>query len=114
MVASFVRYGGSRQEILEQAKKLLRDNGYVVIPKERRLILTVNHMMPPHHDRHRMGKERLADMLQSQQERQFGRALFDSGLVVNHVRPLSDPVTGNEEVFTSTIACIVPKADEAQ
>jgi hypothetical protein len=91
------------------AAKFLRENGYVVIRKERRVILDANYILPPHPEQMKIGKERLIDIVQREQERTFARKLFDEGLVASTIRQISDPVTGTEEVFTSVIAVIKPK-----
>lgn len=93
----------------EHMARLLRERGYVVIPKERRVILTANYVLPPYQEQLRIGKERLKDLVQRQQEHTFARKLFDEGLVASTARSISDPVTGHEEVFTSCIALIKPK-----
>lgn len=112
-IDSHERYLTNAEEMLvRHAKTVLTSRGYVVIPRERHVVLTVSSVLPPHPARLKIGKERLADMMQTQQAHQFGRALFDGGVVVNRIRPLSDPVTGDEEVFESTIGLIKPKAHD--
>jgi hypothetical protein len=95
---------------LEFYAKFLRAHGYVVIPRERHVVLDANYVLPPYSEQLRIGKERLIDMVQREQERTFARKLFDEGLVANTIRHISDEVTGREVVFTSAIAVIKPKA----
>lgn len=94
---------------LEHCKNVLRTNGYVAIRKERRVILEANYVLPPYPEQMRIGKERLIDIVQREQERTFARKLFDDGLVVSTIRHIGDEVTGPEQVFTSAIAVIKPK-----
>jgi hypothetical protein len=95
---------------LEHCKNVLKQAGYLVIARERRVILTASYVMPPQEAQRAMSIERLTDMIQMEQERRLGRALFDQKLIVNHMQPTTDPVTGPEDIFTSAIACIKPKA----
>lgn len=95
---------------LKYYARFLRERGYVVIPRERRVILDANYVLPPYSEQLRIGKERLIDMVQREQERTFARKLFDEGLVANTIRHIGDEVTGRGEVFTSAIGVIKPKA----
>jgi hypothetical protein len=97
------------KKVLESYVSILKANGYVVIPRECHVILEANYILPPYAEQLKIGKERLQDMVQRQQEHTFARKLFDEGLAVNTIRQISDPVTGTEEVFTSLISVIKPK-----
>ena len=109
MVAPFVKWGGSREELLEQLAEHLRKHGYSVIPKDRRVIVTSRYMVPPMDlERGRFNEPRYEDMVRSTNLQKLIRHADDHGFIVHAKQDLDDPVTGREVIFTSAMRLVRP------
>ena len=97
---------------LEHCKNVLRQNGYVVLPKERRVILQTNFLVPTSEVQYsRANAERYADMAQNANVQRLVREAMANGLVLHERRTIDDEVTGREIVFTSVMGVIKPNDD---
>lgn len=98
---------------LENLADLLRRNGYVVIPRERRVVLTSTYILSPTEMRYsRVNAERIEDMAREQSLKRLIRQADDDGLILHVRQDIDDPVTGREIVFRSAMAVTKPKADD--
>jgi hypothetical protein len=94
---------------VEHCKNVLRTNGYVVIPKERRVILTANYVIPDYAYRNAVAPERLEDAAQTANLHRITNDIVQHGLFVQTKREWDDEVTGHEGVVQTAIAVIKPK-----
>lgn len=109
----FVTYGGARADILEQAASILRDNGYVVIPRERHVVVQATYMVPPHEiEKVRSGDHRWSDIALTTSLKKIALEAYDAGLVIHKRQDIADPICGQEVVFRTAMACIKPKAED--
>lgn len=95
---------------VERAKQLLKDAGYIVIPKERRVIIHSRYLVSPWDlERFSGAPERYTDMVLSTHLRSIAGEIKDQGLYVHSKNAIDDPVTGKEVYFDTAVAVIKPK-----
>ena len=95
-------------DLITHAKLLLKEAGYVVIPRERHIVVQSRYMVPPH-DLNYSRVERYEDMVRQKMLRDLICEADHAGLVLHARQDLNDPVTGREVVFTSAMGMIKPK-----
>lgn len=93
------------------AKALLKGLGYVVLPKERRVIVQARWLVSPH-ELERSRDPRFEDMMRAANLRSLITEADQNGLVIHERQELDDPITGREVLFNSAIGIIKPKESE--
>lgn len=95
---------------LSHCKNVLRQNGYVVIARERHRVITARFVVPPHEVEYsRLSAERYADMVHSSNLQRLIRQADADGLIIHERKDINDPITGREVVFSSAMGLIKPK-----
>lgn len=95
---------------LEHCKNVLKQNGYVVLRQERRVIITANYIVPPQEMEYsRLNSERYADIAQAANHRRLIHEAETHGLILHERQDINDPVTGREIVFKYAMGLIKPK-----
>jgi len=91
----------------EQLAKRLRAHGYVVIPRERHVVLHSSFIVT----RREVAKapDRIADMALADNMRCLIRKAHHDGLLQHVRRDVEEPVTGCETVFSTMMGIIKPK-----
>jgi hypothetical protein len=99
--------------MLQHCKQYLEDRGFVVLPKERGVIVQAHYSIPyMEFQLSRVSAERLADAAQETNASRIVREVIAKGLVVHTRHTCNGSARGREMVFRSSIAVIAPSEDE--
>lgn len=87
----------------ERAKQHLRDNGYVVIPRERHVVLTTQTILQ------REVPESYVEHVFDTMARRLGATIVEEGACIKEDETFDDPVTGKERVLRLVVGVIKTK-----
>jgi hypothetical protein len=96
-------------DIVRHAKQILRDAGYVVIPRERHVVLTQQWVMPPEYTVE--NPEQFVEYKLRTMASAIGRHALEAGLCITEDKTLLDPITGRKR-FLSVDAGFIKPRDE--
>lgn len=88
------------KDLIEDAKALLKDAGYIVLPKERRVILQYHSIIPAWIDDDSAKHRNLKGLIHSAEE---------AGLIQHLRQDFEDHITGKEVLFRSLMGVIKPR-----
>lgn len=94
---------------IDEAKLLLRSEGYVVIPRERHRLLQTHTIIRP--DYMPQPPESYLDYIWRTMASKIGHSIVDEGACIKHDATVSDPVTGTERVLRLGVAVVMPRED---
>lgn len=100
---------------IEHCKNVLRQNGYVVLPKERVHYLSVSYACPTWTLANSKSLERFADAVERTNASRLMNEVVSQGFLLKDKRHADGewPLCEHETIFTHTIAVIEPKEADA-